>query len=131
MTMDDFVNVNGKLFLMDNTTTETHYINGKWEQCHLICSLRYPVVELSTNNSDERYLRKLFPKLKGAKRIYRKTRTDYDEDPYGRKVQRGTISDEIWDLRAFVGNNEPLGKYLDYEQTYMVHSQHPELVNIE
>lgn len=131
MTIKDLVNIDDKLFLMDNSTCELHYINGKWVNCHYVCSVKYPVIELSTNNSNEMYLRALYRKLKGAKCVYRNTYTNYDEDPYGRKVARGSIEHQIWDLRELVGSEEPLDELLDYVQKRLVHSQHPELVNID
>lgn len=43
-------------------------------------------------------LRKILPMTKGAICEKKEIHPWIDEDPYGRKVQRGTFSFEIWDL---------------------------------
>ena len=103
------------LFNDKKYNTDTICINGEWVRGLKICDPNYPVIVLSTNNVNERYLRRFLPTLKGAKRVYHKEYTDYDTDPYGNKVARGTISYDIWDLRSLFNVTEDISKFLDYE----------------
>lgn len=57
-----------------------------------------PMVHITTNNQDDLVLSNYLPKLKGAKKLVDEVRPNYDEDPYGRRVQRGTRPYQIWDL---------------------------------
>lgn len=57
----------------------------------------------------------------GAECIYsRNDITDYDEDPYGRKVARWKHDERIYDLRKFVGDTRDLNDVLPYELKSMV-----------
>ena len=78
------------------------YNGNKWVYGLRVCDPKRPVIVLSTNNTNERYLREFLPRLKGAKRVFHKVCDNYDEDPYGRKIKCGTYSYEIWDLRSLL-----------------------------
>ena len=69
-------------------------------RCLRLCSKEEPLIYLTTNNWDEMILRELFPLVKGAACKKKEIRPWMDEDPYGRMVERGTYSYEIWDLSA-------------------------------
>lgn len=90
-------------------------INGEWKRGLKICEPTYPVLVLSTNNPNERYLRQFLPTLQGANRVFHKEYTDYDTDPYGNKVKCGTISYDIWDLRSLFNVTKDITEFLDYE----------------
>lgn len=53
--------------------------------------------------------------LQGAKRVFHKVYDDYDTDPYGNKVKRGTISYDIWDLRSLFNVTKDITEFLYYE----------------
>lgn len=91
------------------------YMNGEWVHGMKVCQPNYPVLVLSNNNEDERNLRRFLPTLEGARRVYHKVVKDYGTDPYGNKVERGTISYEIWDLRSLFNVKEDISEFLGYE----------------
>lgn len=103
-------------------TSSSIYLDGKWVNGLKVCNPDYPVVVLSTNNVDERELRRFLPSLQGAKRVYHKEFPDYDTDPYGRRVQRGTRSYDIWDLRDLFGVTKDITEFLDYEDNERIKS---------
>ena len=72
--------------------------NLKVGNCSLLCRKEDPVVYLTTNNISEIQLRNILPLVKGAVCKKKELTPWMDEDPYGRKVQRGWLSYEAWDL---------------------------------
>lgn len=70
----------------------------KWEEKSVVATKEHPIVHLTTNNTDERILKTHLHHLKGAKMVSSDTVPNWDEDPYGRRVQRGTINRQTWDL---------------------------------
>lgn len=74
--------------------------DAKIGHCSKLCDKEEPYVYLTTNNYGEMKLRSLFPLVKGAVCKKKEVHPWMDEDPYGRSVQRGTYSFEIWDLSA-------------------------------
>lgn len=75
----------------------------EWENFQTIATTEDPLLYLTTNNLNERILRQLLPNLKGAKKIKEIKKPNWDEDPYGRRFQRGTIIKQIWDLSGCFG----------------------------
>lgn len=69
-------------------------------RCLRLCSKEEHLIYLTTNNWYEMRLRNLFPLVKGAVCKKKEIRHFIDEDPYGRMVERGTYSYEVWDLSA-------------------------------
>lgn len=106
---------NDKRYQIDNI-----YINNKWVSGLRVCDPKRPVIVLSTNNTNERYLREFLPALKGAKRVFHKVCNNYDEDPYGRKIKCGTYSYEIWDLRSLFDCTKDITDFLNYEEREML-----------
>ena len=68
--------------------------------CYKLCDKEEPYVYLTTNNYGEMKLRRLLPIVSGAICKKKEIHPWMDEDPYGRKVERGTYSYEVWDLSA-------------------------------
>lgn len=88
----------------------THYIT--------ICE---PVCELDTNNCDHMDRRKLFRLVPWAKLVYKDRKPYMDEDPSGRRVQRGWIDYEIWDLRSLFGmTDKPLKEFVSEYQYSLI-----------
>ena len=71
---------------------------NKWVEMAVVATKEHPVVNLFTNNIDDRILKMHLPHLKGAKKTFDDVVPNMDEDPYGRKVQRGTINRQTWNL---------------------------------
>lgn len=92
------------------------YNGNKWVYGLRVCDPKRPVIVLSTNNTNERYLREFLPTLKGAKQVFYKVCDNYDEDPYGRKIKCGTYSYEIWDLRSLFDCTKDITEFLNYEE---------------
>ena len=74
--------------------------DAKIGHCSKLCDRKEPEVYLTTKNYGDMKLRSLFPLVKGAVCKKKEIRPWMDEDPYGRMVERGTYSYEIWDLSA-------------------------------
>lgn len=54
--------------------------------------------EFFTNNVNDVVARAICRQLPGAEMLFSKEEPYYDEDPYGNSVQRGTVTEERWDL---------------------------------
>lgn len=123
-TINDLQIINGKAWLFNDNRYQCDFTNikGEWVHGLNVCDINYPVLVLSTNNPNERYLRRFLPTLSGAKRVYHKMYTDYDTDPYGRKVARGSISYDIWDLRSLFNVTKDISEFLDYEDNQRMKS---------
>ena len=78
-----------------------------------------PVVWLTTNNVDERYLRSILPKFADARLLYQWEKKDVDLDPNGRPVVRGAIRCQIWDLRKVFGITTPLVELLGNDHIWL------------
>ena len=65
-----------------------------------VCSKEEPIAWITTNNVEDISLMRYLPKLDGAKLMVNEVHTNYDYDPYGRRVQRGTRPFQKWDLSA-------------------------------
>lgn len=86
---------------------EIKYDNDLKRWVHYLI-INSPIVDLGTNNCEDNGMRKLFRVVPWAKLLYQEDFPNWDEDPYGRRVQRGWISWEIWDLRELFGMSDRL-----------------------
>lgn len=97
----------------DNLKRWTHYI-----------TIGSPIMELDTNNCEDMGMRQLFRTVSWAKLLYQKNIPYMDEDPYGRRVQRGWISWEIWDLRNLFGmSDRPLDEFLSEYKLSLINNK--------
>lgn len=69
-----------------------------WKEIYGVATKEEPIVVINTNNIDAQVLRTLLPSLKGAKCIESEVFPNYDIDPYGRRVPKGTTLCQKWDL---------------------------------
>lgn len=88
---------------------ESHFNSEskKWEYVQTIATAQNPLLYITTNNPDERILRYILPHFKDARKINEIKVPNWDEDPYGRRVQRGTIIKQIWDFSGCFANCKP------------------------
>lgn len=92
--------VNDKEVICRGEGMGSHYNNEKkrWDYYSVIATSDSPVVWITTNNIPDQILRNHLHLLKGAKKVKEIVVPNWDEDPYGRRVQRGSIVKQIWDL---------------------------------
>ena len=57
-----------------------------------------PYLWIITNNIEDQALLRYLPRLKGAKKLIDEIHEDFDTNPYGRRVPRGTRPFQKWDL---------------------------------
>ena len=63
-----------------------------------VASKENPEVVIDTNNMEDRSLITYLPRLKGAIKLVDEVYPNYDYDPYGRRVQRGTRPYQKWNV---------------------------------
>lgn len=71
-----------------------------------------PIMWLTTNNTDERYLRAILPNFSDARLLHQWERSNVDYGPNNRPVVRGVIKCQLWDLRKALGVDIPLRELL-------------------
>lgn len=74
------------------------YSNEIYTSGTFICNNGDKEIFLTTNNISERKLRGLLPHIEGAKLIGKEEVYDYKDDPSGRRVKCGFISEQKWDI---------------------------------
>ena len=65
---------------------------------YTICYVGDKEITLDTNNASDKVIRRVLPKIKGAKLMSRKDKTDYKDDPNGNLVACGSINCQTWDI---------------------------------
>lgn len=79
-------------------SNDTLHLSGAFIDNMCVASKENPMVHITTNNIEDRILIIHLPRVKGAKKLVDEERPNYDTDPYGRRVQRGTRPYQVWDL---------------------------------
>lgn len=83
---------------MHGAVKQVYYVSFTPKDEVYICKFGEKELYLGTNNFDDCQLRRILPKIKGAKLVKREIKTAYKDDPYGNLVACGSIDCQTWDI---------------------------------